>query len=199
MGLDMYLFSVKKGQEKYLKDTKKAGFYVFSPFPDIDCREFADEVNSVSNDLFGHGADILYNQRPPMPYKFDKPNCSNPEKYCKELAYWRKAYPIHNWFVKNVQHNIDDCRWHKVKKEDLQKLYMESLLVWESIIATTPIMLMEQEKIQVKDTSIAEKLLPSDIYDYYYIYDIQDTIKMLKEVLNNTNFDEYTVFYNSWE
>ena len=71
MGLDMYLFSVKKGQEKYLKDTKKAGFYVFSPFPDIDCREFADEVNSVSNDLFGHGADILYNQRPPMPYKFD--------------------------------------------------------------------------------------------------------------------------------
>ena len=39
-----------------------------------------------------------------------------------ELVYWRKANPIHGWFVRNVQNGVDDCGYYKVNKEQLQAL-----------------------------------------------------------------------------
>ena len=39
-----------------------------------------------------------------------------------EAMYWRKANAIHNWFVKNVQYGIDDCREYNVPIEKLQEL-----------------------------------------------------------------------------
>lgn len=40
----------------------------------------------------------------------------------EEAMYWRKAHHIHNWFVKNVQDGVDDCREYVVLKEDFEKL-----------------------------------------------------------------------------
>jgi hypothetical protein len=33
-----------------------------------------------------------------------------------ELAYWRKANQIHNWFVKNVQNGQDNCMPYEVSE-----------------------------------------------------------------------------------
>jgi hypothetical protein len=41
----------------------------------------------------------------------------------KELMYWRKANAIHNWFVKHVQHGVDDCNYYEVTKEQLIELH----------------------------------------------------------------------------
>lgn len=39
------------------------------------------------------------------------------------VAYWRKANAIHDWFVRNVQNNVDDCGTYPVSREQLQELH----------------------------------------------------------------------------
>lgn len=51
----------------------------------------------------------------------------------EELAYWRKANAIHNWFVKNCQNDVDDCREYDVERESLEEL----LSVMNEILNTT--------------------------------------------------------------
>ena len=44
----------------------------------------------------------------------------NPKKIkeiVEEVGYWRKANQIHNWFVKNVQKDQDDCKEYRVDYE----------------------------------------------------------------------------------
>ncbi len=38
------------------------------------------------------------------------------------VAYWRKANHIHDWFVKNVQDGTDDCKEYYVSREALMEL-----------------------------------------------------------------------------
>ena len=38
------------------------------------------------------------------------------------VAYWRKANHIHNWFVNNVQDGEDDCKTYHVSREQLAEL-----------------------------------------------------------------------------
>lgn len=38
------------------------------------------------------------------------------------VAYWRKANHIHNWFVANVQGGEDDCKSYYVSREKLEEL-----------------------------------------------------------------------------
>jgi hypothetical protein len=42
-----------------------------------------------------------------------------------EFLYWRKANAIHNWFVKNVQDGVDDCREYYVEVGKIQELYSD--------------------------------------------------------------------------
>ncbi len=122
----------------------------------------------------------------------------------EDVAYWRKANAIHDWFVKNCQDGQDDCKEYWVSREQLQELYDTCVLVRDSCKLTEgkiangyrfneagekePI--MEDGKLIV-DSSIAEDLLPttegfffgSTDYDQYYMDDINDTIKMLGDEL----------------
>ena len=40
----------------------------------------------------------------------------------ESVGYWRKANAIHQWFVDNVQHGVDDCREYLVERGQLQTL-----------------------------------------------------------------------------
>jgi hypothetical protein len=40
----------------------------------------------------------------------------------EQVAYWRKANAIHNWFVQTVQAGNDDCRDYYVSREQLAQL-----------------------------------------------------------------------------
>ena len=40
----------------------------------------------------------------------------------EDIAYWRKANAIHQWFVNNVQNAEDDCKPYNVSNEQLKKL-----------------------------------------------------------------------------
>jgi len=106
--------------------------------------------------------------------------------YTNELAYWRKANHIHSWFVKNVQNNTDECIAHQVSEEQLEEL----LRVCKEVL---------------KDHSKADELLPtqngfffgSTQYDEYYFGAIEETIETIGGILDNFDFKNEKLYYDS--
>ena len=138
----------------------------------------------------------------------------------EEIGYWRKANQIHNWFVEHVQDGEDDCCYHnEVTKEVLEEL----LDTCEEVLASCELIddkiingykfengkvipIMEDGK-RVKDSSIAEKLLPSCFgfffggteYDEYYVSEIKETIDIVTKALETTDFEKEMIYYvSSW-
>ena len=104
----------------------------------------------------------------------------------EEVGYWRKANQIHRWFVENVQSGTDDCGSYWVSREKLEEL-------------------LDLCKQVRDDNSKAEELLPSvsgfffggTEYDEWYYEDINNTIKILEEVLADERGDDFE-YSSSW-
>jgi len=97
-----------------------------------------------------------------------------------EIAYWRKFNSLHEWFVRNVQDGIDNCRPHIVTSDLLQKLKQE-------LMRLTP--------------ENAPELFPNFVfgtarYDTYYWNDIKAAINLLTS-LEKTDFSRATIIYSS--
>lgn len=121
--------------------------------------------------------------------KGGKPTNINPEKVTtivEEAGYWRKANQIHRWFVENVQDGNDNCGDYYVAKSTLQKL------------------LELCEKVKA-DNSLAESLLPAASgfffggteYDEWYYNQIDNTIEILKEALEDVEGSDVSFYYSS--
>lgn len=102
------------------------------------------------------------------------------------VAYWRKANAIHDWFVKNVQDGVDECREAWVSREQLQEL----VELCETVLA---------------DMSKAEHLLPTRSgfffggtdYDEFYKQDLEYTIERLKKILDDPALQKMDFYYHS--
>lgn len=109
----------------------------------------------------------------------------------EEVGYWRKANHIHKWFVNNVQKGKDDCGEYYVSKEQLEKLLADC-------------------KEVKKKPKIAKEVLPTTKgfffggtdYDEYYMVEIDNTIKIVKDLLKEISTDDDTVgdiyYQSSW-
>lgn len=103
------------------------------------------------------------------------------------VAYWRKANAIHNWFVENVQDGEDNCRSYPVSREELQVL----LNLCNEVC---------------KDRNSANELLPSvegfffggTEYDEWYFGSVEETINQLSNILEKTDHDWYFEYQSSW-
>lgn len=90
------------------------------------------------------------------------------------VAYWRKANAIHEWFVKHVQDGEDDCKTYYVSREKLIEL--EDLC---------------RRVVQSGEPKVAAELLPTASgfffggtdYDEYYFEQVDWTAKRLAELL----------------
>jgi len=89
-----------------------------------------------------------------------------------QVAYWRKANQIHNWFVKHVQGGVDNCEEYRVTRDQLQLLLDNCKLV-----------LMHKEEAKTLLPTQEGFFFGSYEYDEYYWHDIQDTIDQLEKVL----------------
>ena len=110
-----------------------------------------------------------------------------------EVAYWRQANMIHQWFVDNAQHGIDNCAQYYVGYEQLVELYKICVGIKE---------VFELYKRKDEFQEVAEKLLPTQegvffgTYEYEeeYMTDIEDTIEQLKDISK----DEEYYYQSSW-
>jgi hypothetical protein len=136
----------------------------------------------------------------------------------EEVAYWRKANQIHNWFVQNVQGGNDDCGTHYVSGEQLGEL----LSTIKTVLASCK---MVSGKIHVgtsydkngkheefadgkiiENSSVAEELLPSTSgfffgsteYNEWYVKDLEYTEKVLTEILAEDDPNGEFYYSSSW-
>jgi hypothetical protein len=100
------------------------------------------------------------------------------------VAYWRKANQIHNWFVTNCQDGTDDCGEYWVSRENLQELL--------------------DTVTEVLGTRNATKLPPckgfffgSTEVDEWYWDDLDHTASTVKGILDDDALKGYQFYYQS--
>ena len=173
MGLDMFLYRYPK--TKYSRAT------VFA------AHEFVQYVCDDMPNMFNFWYDLYSECVPSMKTIYDLMQLFPDGNFIQNVSYWRKANAIHKWFVDNVQDGRDDCRYYRpVEKEDLEALAKLCNEVLD-------------------DHSKAEKLLPTmpgycfGVYDYNDIYFdyVQETYELCKKLLEETDFDNYELYYKS--
>ena len=104
-----------------------------------------------------------------------------------DLGYWRKANAIHAYFTRDVEEGEDNCRTIPVRKKDLVDLQEKCI------------------KILAGGPDVAKELLPtkggffwgSQAYDEWYLKDIEDTLDMVSEVLDDWKLTDQ-VYYYAW-
>ena len=99
-------------------------------------------------------------------------------------AYWRKANQVHNWFVKHVQNNVDDCGEYYVSHEKLEQLREACR---KALFNKDPQELMPIEGFFFGGTDI----------DQYYWEDIKRTIKMIDKITKNKQYPTLSFYYSS--
>jgi hypothetical protein len=133
------------------------------------------------------------------------------------VAYWRKANQIHNWFVQTVQDGKDDCgtyyvdRKHLVELRDICKSILASTTLIQGQVKNGEMVqdgkwvdVIERGKIMA-DTKLAEKLLPRQQgfffggsgYDQWYWHDLENTVKQIDAALEYFNDDDWMFYYHS--
>ena len=149
----------------------------------------------------------------------------NKISYIEEaVGYWRKANAIHKWFVDKCQDGVDDCKPYYVSIEDLEELLNVCKEIKEKVVMKKgkitkgyrgtekgwePIL---EDGDYIENPDICQKLLPTEDgcffgstdYDEYYMYDIDNTIKILDEILKEEKelngkgiYSEY-YYQSSW-
>ena len=116
---------------------------------------------------------------------------SGADQKFNEVAYWRKANQIHNWFVTNCQNGIDECQETRVTKKNLIDLKETC-----QAVLSTP----ESDRVET-----AKRILPTvggfffggTEYNEYYFGDLEDTVKMLDKVIDETDFEKEEIYYTS--
>ncbi len=224
MGLDMYLNKMPRYKEATASDVRKVEHYLDwlkakingSKYADCTFKEWCGSDNAPPQEYLEFYAShyhVYYSD-------WDKEQKHPWTGIMTEVGYWRKANQIHNWFVENIQNGEDDCSYHReVTKEDLEELLdvcHEVLCNCELVDGEicngytyddgnrVPIM---AEGKYVKDPSVAEMLLPSSSgfffggtdYDEYYVEDLRNTMDIITQILETTDFDTEMIYYiSSW-
>ena len=98
-----------------------------------------------------------------------------------DVAYWRKANQIHNWFVERVQGGEDNCQTHFVSLENLRELLTtcEGLLIKKSVVDA-------EEELP----TASGFFFGSTEYGEDYWQDLEDTVAQLRPVIDWFDDDE---------
>ena len=107
-----------------------------------------------------------------------------------EVAYWRKANQIRQWFINHIDEfdENDNGEYHKVTKELLEDLIDDCRAV-------------------LNNHDLADELLPtssgfffgSTEYNEWYFKDLENTIEQCERVIKETSWiEEVVVYHDSW-
>ena len=112
-------------------------------------------------------------------------------KIVYEIMYWRKANAIHNWFVTNCQGGTDDCRETYISRTDLENLRDICKLVLQNKD--------DQETILAYLPPTSGFFFGSTDINEYFFQDVEQTLDMLNNVLDNPKYKSLSFTYaSSW-
>ncbi len=115
-----------------------------------------------------------------------------------KVGYWRKANHIHAWFVDNCQDGIDECQTTEVDKEKLEELLSICRIIINPGGGPVPLVVKEtiaQEKLPTREGFF----FGCTEYDEYYYEDVKETMNILEKVLEETDFENESIYYSaSW-
>lgn len=128
----------------------------------------------------------------------------------EQVGYWRKANHIHKWFIDNVQKGNDDCKSYYVDISKLEELLEICKKVKKSCKLKEKRIEENGEKYNMKvieNPKIAEELLPcqsgfffgSTEYNEYYLQNIDETIKILTNIIKQEEEYNKQGIYNEFE
>jgi len=110
------------------------------------------------------------------------------DNYGNEVAYWRKFNALHAWFVNNLQDGIDDCQVSRqITKDDLEKLIYTLESVKESPIVANVIL-----------PTSGGFFFGSTSYDSYFMQDVESSIPIFKDLLEQVNEGSIFYYQSSW-
>lgn len=216
MGLDMYLNKYPRYKDataddfvmvdNYISWKERGQKYTFDEW----C---GGDESKVRTDLIDFYKQKKYTRH----FDWDKDDSFAYDTIFTEIAYWRKANEIHNYFVEYVQHGVDDCGTYDVSKKQLEDLLykckeVERIAVLEKSKVVNSytfengkeIPMYEDGEVIANAEEVAA-ILPtqggfffgSTDYDKYYMEDIKYTIDILEKILAETDFDTEAVCYHS--
>lgn len=115
-----------------------------------------------------------------------------------KVGYWRKANHIHAWFVDNCQDGIDECQTTEVDKKKLEELLSICRIIINPGGGPVPLVVKEtiaQEKLPTREGFF----FGCTEYDEYYYEDVKETMNILEKVLEETDFENESIYYSaSW-
>jgi len=190
MGLDMYLVKTKRvaGLDYHEAMPKAWDLLPITTSREVPAQPYLQE--GVLEEKIGAGAAALLEG-----FSLKKIEGSKGTLYMiypyTEVGYWRKANAIHHWFVVNVQYGEDDCRYYEVTREHLLALEEKVELALEAFKA--------------KNFTDCEYHLPtqggfffgSTDYDDWYETALQDTLLVVQNALNQTDWENDILLYQS--
>ncbi|TCP23428.1 hypothetical protein EV207_13227 [Scopulibacillus darangshiensis] len=162
MGLDMYLYSFPKLEGVDFWESMKVDTYRW-------------QLEKKDNILYQKVAKHL-----------EESGMSWDDVQRQDVAYWRKANQIHNWFVENLQDSVDNCSISEVKRSHIIllnnycRMILESSAKAEDVLPTTP-----------------GFYFGSTTYDSFYYSEIYETHTLLAFLIQNFSFDKNYLFYQS--
>lgn len=120
-------------------------------------------------------------------YLFRRKKANNSENN-EEVMYWRKANQIRQWFVNNTELQYDDnCKEIVLTKEILEKLCNDCRVV-----------LTNRNKASMIMPTSSGFFFGGTEYDEWYFEELENTVKRIEEIINETNFDEEIIVYDEW-
>lgn len=209
MGLDMYMYVSRKGDEKKLRivyDEETREEMLMHP----DGSKEKMTIKTVRTR--GRYSWAYYNE---AGKRIKKDEISN--HLHAEFMYWRKFNALHNWFVENYEGgNEDDCRTHEVSIDKIRSL----VKVLEKIVSKLPrniYKLFDTDwkkadeicaKVVADNKGLFDELFPtitgfffgSTEYDAFYFWDVYRTLRKFKRLIKMYDKGEvYKVEYcASW-
>ena len=112
----------------------------------------------------------------------------------ESVGYWRKANAIHGWIVNHCAGGEDRCQEIYMPKSKLEELYQTCCSV------------LGEESFESMTEAAFDELPPTEGFFFgsneigeWYKKDLKDTIKILGEVLAETDFTQSEIIYQaSW-
>lgn len=101
----------------------------------------------------------------------------------RDVAYWRKANHIHNWFVQNVQGGQDDCNSYDVSIEQLEELRSTCEKALQCVAVKGETVTVDEERVSELLPTKSGFFFGGTDYDQWYVEDLKSTVSQLDKVL----------------